>query len=73
METLGIDPNARIVSDEDYAEALRIAREANTNPSTVASTPGGLTPCVQKVQIVELLSTGVFNDSPFALNVTNIY
>jgi|ERR1700722_12745815 len=58
MEALGIDPNSRIVSEEIFSEALRIANEANANQHTVASTPGGLTPSLQKVQIVELLSTG---------------
>jgi len=58
METLGINAN---VSDESYAEALRIAQEANANQHTFASTPGGLTPSIQKVQIVELLSTGASN------------
>jgi hypothetical protein len=55
METaLGIDT----IRDANYAQALKIAEEANAVNSSVASNPGGLEPSVHKVQILELLSTG---------------
>lgn len=52
---LGIDGS---VNEQMYAEARRLADFHNANQDTVASTPGGLSPSVYKVQIVELLSIG---------------
>lgn len=57
VSALGIDPSTT-ANDARYAEALRQAEIIAANETTTASNPGGLSPSIYKIQIVELLSTG---------------
>jgi hypothetical protein len=55
------DPSTNFILDEHYAEAINIADRSFAAQSSRASTPGGLTASIYKVDTLELLTTGPFS------------
>jgi hypothetical protein len=54
------------IREEHYAEALRIADRSFAAQNTRASTPGGLMASVQKINVLESMTTGLIIHLPFS-------
>ncbi|KAJ7752741.1 hypothetical protein DFH07DRAFT_824820 [Mycena maculata] len=52
------EPPENIIADEHYAEAIRIADRSHASGNSAASTPGGLTASIYKIDKLEFLTTG---------------
>jgi len=52
--------SSTFLSDEHYAEAIRIADRCNASQNTKASSAGGLMASIYKIDTLERLSTGFF-------------
>jgi hypothetical protein len=53
------EPPENFISDEHYAEAIRIADRSYASGDSTASAPGGFTASIYKIDNLEFLSTGM--------------